>query len=174
MRMTATGRPALGRAPLTVARWPRQFISPWLCDARKMVSAHWTGCTASIVRAISAWRFSPDHQIQSHPYCQDGLTRPRSHANLNRHAQWRQRLPMPIAHIAARAPQVLELQPGESYWWCRCGRSADQPWCDGSHNAAAEFSPIEFTVAEAKKYALCQCKLTATPPFCDGTHKRVG
>jgi len=73
--------------------------------------------------------------------------------------------------IAEKKPAVLELQPG-TYWWCRCGHSANQPWCDGSHRVTS-FTPMEVTITEARKYALCQCKHTGTPPFCDGTHKRL-
>ena len=78
---------------------------------------------------------------------------------------------MPDPTIAARFPAVLELEPG-SYWWCACGRSQTQPFCDGSH-AGTGFSPVEFTVDQKKKCALCQCKHTADKPMCDGTHKRV-
>ena len=72
---------------------------------------------------------------------------------------------------AASRPAVLELEPGKSYWWCACGRSASQPFCDGSHKVT-EFTPLEFTVEERKNYALCQCKRTSTAPWCDGTHSK--
>jgi len=74
--------------------------------------------------------------------------------------------------VAARRPAVLELEPGKSYWWCACGRSANQPFCDGSHEGT-EFTPLEVTVDERKNYALCQCKHTATRPWCDGTHSKL-
>lgn len=72
---------------------------------------------------------------------------------------------------ADKKPAVLELEPG-SYWWCQCGKSASQPWCDGSHRGTM-FAPIEVTIAEKKRYAMCLCKRTGNPPYCDGTHKRL-
>ena len=71
--------------------------------------------------------------------------------------------------MPATRPAVLDLEPGESYWWCACGRSKTQPFCDGSH-AGTEFEPIEFTVERSKRYAVCQCKRTGDSPWCDGTH----
>lgn len=71
--------------------------------------------------------------------------------------------------IAATQPAVLSLEPG-TYYWCQCGRSKNQPFCDGSHKST-EFTPMEFTTTERKQVALCQCKQTKNPPFCDGSHK---
>ncbi|MCX7139816.1 MAG: CDGSH iron-sulfur domain-containing protein [Proteobacteria bacterium] len=70
-----------------------------------------------------------------------------------------------------KSPYVRDLAPGD-YWWCACGLSKKQPFCDGSHKGG-EFTPLKFTVAKAEKTALCGCKKTKTPPFCDGTHKSV-
>lgn len=72
---------------------------------------------------------------------------------------------------AQKAPFAVELAPGD-YWWCACGQSRRQPFCDGSHKGG-EFTPVKFSVAEAQKVWLCGCKHTATPPFCDGTHKKL-
>lgn len=72
--------------------------------------------------------------------------------------------------VAAKVPSLLDLEPGKTYYWCACGHSANQPFCDGAH-AGTGFSPQKFTVDEAKRYALCQCKHTAKGPFCDGAHK---
>ena len=74
--------------------------------------------------------------------------------------------------VADTRPEVLELEPGRTYHWCRCGRSKDQPWCDGSHQGTG-IDPIEFTVETHKNYALCKCKKTAESPFCDGTHSSL-
>jgi CDGSH-type Zn-finger protein len=73
--------------------------------------------------------------------------------------------------IAKTKPAVLDLEPGE-YWWCACGRSKNQPYCDGSHEATS-FTPVAFTVDERKRVALCQCKRSAKKPFCDGTHSKL-
>lgn len=71
--------------------------------------------------------------------------------------------------IVAKEPTLMELEAG-TYYWCSCGKSANQPFCDGSHEGT-EFEPIAFEVPEKKSVALCQCKHTKNPPFCDGTHK---
>lgn len=73
--------------------------------------------------------------------------------------------------IADKVPAVLELEPG-TYYWCRCGRSEKQPYCDGAHKGT-DLTPMEFTIEEKKKVALCQCKQTVKPPFCDGAHKTL-
>ena len=73
--------------------------------------------------------------------------------------------------IAQKAPYALELDAGK-YWWCACGRSASQPFCDGSHKGT-EFSPVAFELAEKQKVWLCGCKHSASKPMCDGTHKQL-
>jgi len=73
--------------------------------------------------------------------------------------------------IAQTFPYILELEPGK-YWWCTCGRSASQPFCDGSHKMT-DFSPLEVNIETKDKYWLCGCKHTKTPPFCDGEHKKL-
>lgn len=70
-----------------------------------------------------------------------------------------------------KAPYPLDLAPGE-YWWCACGLSKKQPFCDGSHKGG-EFTPMKFTVDVAEKKWLCGCKRSAKAPFCDGTHKSL-
>lgn len=73
--------------------------------------------------------------------------------------------------IAIKEPAVLDLKPG-TYYWCACGRSTDQPFCDGSH-AGSDFEPLEFSLDAPKTVALCRCKQTNNPPFCDGTHRKL-
>ena len=73
--------------------------------------------------------------------------------------------------IAAKQPAVLTLGQG-SYHWCQCGRSKNQPFCDGSHKGTG-ITPVGFSLTEKKQVALCQCKQTKTPPFCDSTHKTL-
>jgi len=73
--------------------------------------------------------------------------------------------------IPQKVPYAMDLAPGK-YWWCACGRSAKQPFCDGSHKGT-EFSPVVFELTEAKKVWLCGCKHTDKQPMCDGTHSRL-
>ena len=72
---------------------------------------------------------------------------------------------------AQKSPYAVELEPG-TYWWCACGRSQRQPFCDGSHKDT-EFTPVEFTVEAKKTVWLCGCKRTGHAPNCDGTHKEI-
>ena len=72
---------------------------------------------------------------------------------------------------AQRFPYSIELAPGD-YWWCACGRSKNQPFCDGSHKGS-DFTPVKFSLAKAEKVWLCGCKRTGKKPMCDGTHKSL-
>ena len=73
--------------------------------------------------------------------------------------------------IYDKKPEVITLEPG-TYYWCACGHSAAQPFCDGSHKGTG-LAPMKFEVAEAKQVALCNCKHAGTKPFCDGSHKSL-
>jgi CDGSH-type Zn-finger protein len=74
--------------------------------------------------------------------------------------------------IAGRAPLPIEVETGKSYWWCACGRSKSQPFCDGSHKGTA-FSPIEWQPEKTERAFFCACKRTGNKPLCDGSHKRL-
>ena len=71
--------------------------------------------------------------------------------------------------IAQKNPFAVELTEGKTYFWCACGRSSRQPFCDGSHTAT-KFTSVRFVAEETGVAWLCGCKHTANPPFCDGTH----
>ena len=72
---------------------------------------------------------------------------------------------------APKAPYEMELEAGD-YYWCACGKSSKQPFCDGSHQDT-EFTPEKFTLTEKTKVWLCGCKRTSDKPFCDGTHNKL-
>ncbi len=73
--------------------------------------------------------------------------------------------------IADAKPVVMKLEAG-TYYWCSCGRSQGQPFCDGSHKGSG-FAPFKFEVTEARIVALCNCKHTQSSPFCDGSHTKL-
>jgi CDGSH-type Zn-finger protein len=75
-------------------------------------------------------------------------------------------------NIPQKRPIVQKVEPG-TYWWCACGRSANQPLCDGSHQGTG-LAPRKVEVTEAGNVAWCACKHSGTPPFCDGSHSRLG
>ncbi|MDB9878790.1 glutamate synthase-related protein [Amylibacter sp.] len=78
-----------------------------------------------------------------------------------------------IPIIADKKPIKVELESGKNYFWCSCGKSQKQPFCDGSH-IGTDISPIKFSVEETGSKALCQCKASANAPFCDGAHAGLG
>lgn len=78
---------------------------------------------------------------------------------------------MTAPEIASRTPFAVDVEAGKTYWWCACGRSKSQPFCDDSH-IGTEFSPVEYVAAKAERLWFCGCKHTQGRPFCDGSHKQ--
>jgi CDGSH-type Zn-finger protein len=74
--------------------------------------------------------------------------------------------------IGGRQPIPVEVEAGKSYWWCACGRSQTQPFCDGSHKGT-DFGPVELKAAISEQAWFCTCKRTSTPPLCDGSHGKL-
>jgi len=79
---------------------------------------------------------------------------------------------MAKGQIAQKAPIAVDVTPGRKYWWCACGRSKKQPFCDSSHKGT-EFSPVMFESKTAQTIYFCCCKQTGTRPECDDTHKTL-
>jgi CDGSH-type Zn-finger protein len=71
---------------------------------------------------------------------------------------------------ASDTPYPLEVESGKSYFWCACGESKSQPFCDGSHKGTG-FSPVNYKATESKKVFFCGCKASSSQPLCDGSHK---
>lgn len=73
---------------------------------------------------------------------------------------------------ASDTPFAVEVQQGKDYWWCACGRSANQPFCDGSHKVT-DITPLKYSATESKTVWFCGCKASGNKPMCDGTHKKA-
>ena len=74
--------------------------------------------------------------------------------------------------IAQKAPFAVEVEAGKSYFWCACGKSANQPFCDGSHKDTG-FSPVKFTAEKDGRAFFCGCKKSGAAPLCDGSHSKL-
>lgn len=69
-------------------------------------------------------------------------------------------------------PIEVTIEAGKTYWWCACGLSKKQPFCDGSHKGTL-IAPVPYKTTEAGTKWLCICKRTGTPPLCDGSHQQI-
>lgn len=74
--------------------------------------------------------------------------------------------------IAQKAPYPTEVEAGKTYFWCACGRSQKQPFCDGSHKGT-DIAPTKYTAEKDGKVWFCGCKASAKAPLCDGAHKAL-
>lgn len=74
--------------------------------------------------------------------------------------------------IPQKAPYAVDVTAGETYYWCACGKSKNQPFCDGSHQGS-DFTPVAFTAEKSEKVYFCGCKKSANKPLCDGTHNSL-
>ena len=79
---------------------------------------------------------------------------------------------MPDPVVAQKSPYEVDVEEGKSYWWCACGRSKTQPFCDGSHKGTG-FSPVEYAAKRSKAVYFCGCKQTDGQPLCDGKHNSL-
>lgn len=80
---------------------------------------------------------------------------------------------MTEAVIAQKGPYPVDVVAGKTYWWCACGRSKNQPFCDSSHKQTTNFQPIEYKAETTGRVWFCGCKRSGRKPVCDGTHKRL-
>lgn len=79
---------------------------------------------------------------------------------------------MSSPEIPQKAPYAVDVEEGKNYFWCSCGKSASQPFCDGSHKGS-EFAPVKYTAEESKKVFFCGCKASKKVALCDGSHKSL-
>jgi CDGSH-type Zn-finger protein len=80
--------------------------------------------------------------------------------------------PMADAAVAKKGPYPVDVEAGKEYYWCQCGKSASQPFCDGSHQGT-EFSPVPYRAETSKTEYFCGCKATGGQPMCDGSHAKL-
>ena len=77
-----------------------------------------------------------------------------------------------LPRVAQTAPYAVDVTEGKTYFWCACGLSENQPFCDGSHKDTT-FAPVKYTAGKDGKAFFCGCKASANQPLCDGSHGRL-
>ena len=71
-----------------------------------------------------------------------------------------------------KSPYKVIVEKDKIYFWCACGLSRKQPFCDGSHKKDGKYKSIKYLAEESKEIYFCGCKMTKHPPFCDGSHSK--
>ena len=74
--------------------------------------------------------------------------------------------------ISQKGPYKVEVEKGKTYFWCACGLSQKQPFCNGSHRKEGKFKSLKYLATESRKMFFCGCKKTNKQPLCDGTHSK--
>jgi CDGSH-type Zn-finger protein len=114
-------------------------------------------------------RISPDRPPRTVPR---GIARQSSDFGDNITTAFQGEFPMSEPTIAQKSPYAVDVEAGKSYYWCACGQSAAQPFCDGSHKGS-DFKPVKFEATESKTVHFCGCKHSANPVLCDGSHHKL-
>jgi CDGSH-type Zn-finger protein len=76
-----------------------------------------------------------------------------------------------MSELTNKQPIAIDVEAGKEYWWCACGKSKTQPFCDGSHKDTS-LSPQKYTPTESGTVWFCVCKKTGNQPLCDGSHSK--
>ena len=71
-----------------------------------------------------------------------------------------------------KSPYKVKVEKGMTYFWCACGLSLKQPFCDGSHKKERKFNSLKYLATESKEVFFCGCKMTSHQPLCDGSHSK--
>ena len=73
---------------------------------------------------------------------------------------------------AKKSPYKVKVDKDKTYFWCACGLSQKQPFCDGSHKKEGKFKSLKYLATESKEVFFCGCKMTSHQPLCDGSHSK--
>lgn len=79
---------------------------------------------------------------------------------------------MPDPQIPQKGPYAMAVEAGQSVYWCSCGQSANQPYCDGSHKGTG-FTPMAWAAPKTGTVYFCGCKHSKKSPLCDGSHSEL-